>query len=65
FGGAPYLGGGVGNAGPGVVGIARAPRSAGYWLARADGLALPFGSAVDDGRTGSLNRPIVAIGSTT
>ena len=64
FGRAPFFGSGVGRAGPGVVGIAGAPEAGGYWLARADGVPLAFGEAVDAGRTGALNAPIVAIGST-
>jgi hypothetical protein len=42
-----------------------APDAAGYWLARSDGVPLPFGDAVDAGRTPRLNSPIVAIGSTS
>jgi subtilisin family serine protease len=64
FGSAPFFGSGAGRAGPGVVGMAAAPGSQGYWLARADGESLAFGMAVDGARTGHINAPIVAIGST-
>ena len=64
FGGAPFLGSGSGAAGPGVVGMAAAPNEEGYWLARADGVTLTYGNAVDGARTGPINAPIVAIGST-
>ena len=64
FGGASFFGSGAGAAGPGVVGIATAPKSGGYWLARADGVALTYGNAYDGARTGPLNAPVVAIGST-
>jgi hypothetical protein len=63
FGGAPFFGSGTGEAGPGVVGMSVAPKGIGYWLARADGVVLSFGTAYEGARTGALNAPIVAIGS--